>query len=84
METLNVNLGIRFFNQYCIEKFNFATDHESLLSIFRLQKGMSFIAMVLMPHCLVFTEKYTYKIELRKTQHNTNAEGLSYLPLQGK
>lgn len=83
-EGLAVVYGVRHFHQYLAGRsFTIITDHKPLLGLFGTDKRMPEVLSPRMLRWTLLLSAYNYQIKYRKGQDNSNADGLSRLPLPG-
>ncbi len=84
-EALGLIYGVRKFHTYLYgRKFTMVTDHKPLTSILGPRKGVSAVAAARLQRWALLLSSYTYDLEFRSTDHHSNVDVLSRLPLPGK
>ncbi|XP_061392860.1 uncharacterized protein LOC133328309 [Musca vetustissima] len=81
-EAYAVIFGVKKFFQYVYgREFTLITDNKAISQIFAPDKGLPVLSATRMQHYAVFLESFDYKIRLRKSKENGNADALSRLPV---
>uniref|UniRef100_A0A3B3T0U0 ribonuclease H n=1 Tax=Paramormyrops kingsleyae TaxID=1676925 RepID=A0A3B3T0U0_9TELE len=84
-EGLAVIFGVRYFHKYLYgRKFMIITDHKPLISLFHELKAVPQMASQRIMRWAVLLRAYEYVIKYREGKNNSNADGLSRLPLPRK
>ncbi|XP_025999364.1 uncharacterized protein K02A2.6-like [Astatotilapia calliptera] len=81
-EGLAVIFGVQYFHKYLYgRKFMIITDHKPLISLFHELKAVPQMASQRIMRWAVLLRAYEYVIKYREGKNNSNADGLSRLPL---
>ncbi|KAL3995729.1 protein phosphatase 1 regulatory subunit 15B [Sarotherodon galilaeus] len=81
-EGLAVIFGVQYFHKYLYgRKFMIITDHKPLISLFHEMKAVPQMASQRIMRWAVLLRAYEYVIKYREGKNNSNADGLSRLPL---
>ncbi|XP_017875587.1 uncharacterized protein K02A2.6-like [Ceratina calcarata] len=62
-------------------KFTLITDHRPLTQIFSLKNSLPTYSALRMQHYAIFLRAYNYDIVYKRSENNSNADGLSRLPI---
>ncbi|XP_026065967.1 uncharacterized protein K02A2.6-like [Carassius auratus] len=82
-EALSLVWGVKKFHHYLYgQRFTLITDHQPLVSIFNVRKGVSAMASARLQRWSLFLGAHQYDIEYKGTKLHGNADGLSRLPLK--
>ena len=81
-EALAIVFGVKHFHQYVYgHSFTIHSDHKPLMYIFDETKSVPSMASARVQRWASTLGAYTYKIRYKAGRDNTNADGLSRLPL---
>lgn len=81
-EGLSLIFGIKKFHQYLWgRKFKMVTDHKPLLTLFGEHKSLPTMAAARIQRWAIILSAYDYHIEYCPSEKNSNADGLSRVPL---
>lgn len=82
-EALGIIYGVQKFFPYLYgREFTLITDNKPLFSILHPEKGIPPLAASRLQRWALFLSGFNYKIECRSSIENSNADGLSRLPLE--
>ena len=80
-EALAIVWGVQKFHCFLFgRKFTLVRDHQALLSIFGLKKGLSATTASRMQRYALFLQGHDYDIEYKSSKSHANCDGLSRLP----
>lgn len=80
-EAYAIIFGVRKFYQYVYgRKFILVTDNKPLAQIFTPSKGLPLMCATRMQHYATFLSSFDYKIRVKKSKENSNADAMSRLP----
>ncbi|GAA6089209.1 uncharacterized protein K02A2.6-like, partial [Tachysurus ichikawai] len=80
-EALSLVWGVKKFHHYLYgQRFTLITDHQPLVSIFNVRRGVSAMAPARLQRWSLFLGAHQYDIEYKGTKLHGNADGLSRLP----
>lgn len=65
-------------------RFTLVTDHRPLTQIFSLKNSLPTYSALRMQHYAIFLRAYNYDIVYKRSENNSNADGLSRLPITCK
>ncbi|XP_008189838.1 uncharacterized protein K02A2.6-like [Acyrthosiphon pisum] len=84
-EALAIIFGVRKFHKFIYGRpFKLVTDHEPLKQIFNPSKSIPQLSAARLQRWVIILAAYNYEIVFKKGESNSNADGLSRLPLESK
>ncbi|XP_063825507.1 uncharacterized protein K02A2.6-like [Ostrinia nubilalis] len=84
-EAYAIIFGVKKFFQYLYgRKFTLLSDNKPLVQIFAPNKPLPHMSAIRMQHYAIFLQTFNYEIKYKSSKENSNADGLSRLPIQMK
>lgn len=84
-EAYAIIFGVKKFYQYLYNrKFILYCDNKAVTQIFSETKGLPVLSATRMQHYAIFLQAFDYEIKYRKSEENSNADGLSRLSIISK
>lgn len=81
-EAFAIIFAIKKFHQYLYgAKFTLVSDQRALVQIFSKTKPLPVFSAMRMQHYAIFLQAYNYEIKYKRSEDNSNADGLSRLPI---